>query len=74
MKSNINYWIEKRGYKKKWVAKQLGVSNEVFSRWVNDKSIPSVENLFKLAALLECKVDDLYTLEDKEKKALPKLN
>ncbi|MFB4471845.1 helix-turn-helix transcriptional regulator [Oceanobacillus caeni] len=64
MKNNINYWIEKSGYKKKWIAKELGVSNEVLSRWVNNKSKPSVENLFKLAALLGCKVDDLYTLED----------
>ncbi|MDC3412505.1 helix-turn-helix domain-containing protein [Terrihalobacillus insolitus] len=57
---HINEWIEKRGYKKKWVADQLGVSNEVLSRWVNGRSMPSVEKLFKLAEILNCKVDDLY--------------
>ena len=60
MKNNINMWIAKRGYKKKWVAEQLGVSQTVLSRWINNKSIPSLENTFKLAHILNCKVDDLY--------------
>ena len=60
LKSNMNYWIEKSGYRKKWIAGQMGVSQEVLSRWINNKSKPSVENLFKLAKLLDCKVDDLY--------------
>ncbi|WP_099157253.1 helix-turn-helix transcriptional regulator [Virgibacillus ndiopensis] len=60
MKSRIGYWIEIRGYKKVWVAKQIGVSHVVLSRWINDVSIPSLVNCFKLADLLNCKVDDLY--------------
>jgi len=68
MKCNINYWIEQSGYKKKWIAKQFGVSQEVLSRWINNKNMPSVENLFRLAALLKCKVDDLYTLEGSKHK------
>lgn len=60
MKSNIGYWIEKRGYKKKWVAEQIGVSQNVLSRWINNGSMPSVTKLFELADLLDCKVDDLY--------------
>lgn len=60
LKSNIDYWIEKRGYKKKWIAGQLGVSQTVLSRWINNRSMPSVKKLFKLADLLDCKVDDLY--------------
>jgi DNA-binding XRE family transcriptional regulator len=62
MTNNINYWIEKRGYKKKWIAQQLGVSDVVLSRWINNKSIPSLENALRLAALLECTVDDLFQL------------
>lgn len=60
MKNNIDYWIEKRGYKKKWIAGQLGVTNTVLSRWINGHSNPSLENAFKLARLLDCKVDDLF--------------
>lgn len=63
LKSNIDYWIELRGYKKKWVADQLDVSQNVLSRWINDKGMPSVVKLFELATLLKCKVDDLYKLD-----------
>jgi putative transcriptional regulator len=60
IKSRIGYWIEIRGYKKKFVAQQLGVSQNVLSRWINGQSIPSLINCFKVAILLECKVDDLF--------------
>jgi len=60
LKCKIGYWIELRGYKKSWVAKQIGVSNVVLSRWINDVSMPSVVKLFELAEFLDVKVDDLY--------------
>lgn len=60
MKNNINEWIEKRGYKKKWIAGKMDVSQNVLSRWINGHSNPSLENAFKLAFILDCKVDDLY--------------
>ena len=60
MRSNIGYWIDLRGYKRKHIAKELGVSQVVLSRWINNHSIPSLENAFKLARLLDCKVDDLF--------------
>lgn len=64
MKNNINVWIAKSGFSKKEVAKQLDVSQVVLSRWISNKSKPSLENAFKLAALLNCKVDDLYERTD----------
>lgn len=60
MKSKIGEIIESRGYKKKWVAEQIGVSQNVLSRWINNGGMPSVKKLFELADLLDCKVDDLY--------------
>ncbi len=60
MDNRINEYIERKGYKKKWVAQQIGVSQEVLSRWINGKNMPSLEKAFKLAEILECKVDDLY--------------
>lgn len=60
MKSRINVWIAKKEMTKKEVAEKLGVSNNVLSRWINNHSKPSLENAFKLADILECKVDDLY--------------
>ncbi|MCP3025984.1 helix-turn-helix transcriptional regulator [Halobacillus sp. A5] len=63
MECNLNEWIAKRGFKKKWVAAQIGVSSEVMSRWVNGKSIPSLENALKLAEILNCKVEDLWKIK-----------
>lgn len=67
MKSNINVWIAKSGMSKKEVAKRMGVSQQVLSRWINNHSKPSLEKAFKLADLLGCKVDELYYWSDDDK-------
>lgn len=66
LKCNIRYWRDQRGRTNKWLARQLKVSEETVSRWINNKSIPSGKKLFELAYLLECKVDDLYSWEDEK--------
>lgn len=60
LKSNLKYWIEKEGRTNKWIARELGVTQETVSRWINNKSQPSVETLFAIADLFNCKADDLY--------------
>lgn len=67
MESRMNEYIEKKGYKKKWIAQQLGVSQEVLSRWINGRSMPSLKKAFEIAELLECKVDNLYIKKDPPK-------
>lgn len=54
----------KRKVEHKEIAKELGVSQQQFSSWVNDRSWPRMDKAFKLAELLECKVDDLYVYEE----------
>jgi putative transcriptional regulator len=63
MKSRIGYWIEEKGYMKKYIAKQIGVSQNQISNWISGKSSPTIEKAFKLAELLDVKVDDLYERE-----------
>ncbi len=60
MKSRIKEWIAKSPYNQTQVAKMMEVSNETLSKWVNNKNKPSLEKAFKLATILNCKVDDLY--------------
>ncbi|NNV07113.1 XRE family transcriptional regulator [Geobacillus sp. MMMUD3] len=64
MKSRIGEWIEKRGYKKKHIAEQLGVSQRQMSKWISGESYPTVPKLFRLAELLGVKTDDLYTKDE----------
>jgi DNA-binding XRE family transcriptional regulator len=45
------------------IADSVGVSQQQFSSWVNGRSWPRMDKAFKLAALLGCKVDDLYSYE-----------
>jgi DNA-binding XRE family transcriptional regulator len=32
--------------------------------WVNGRSMPTLETAFKIANMLECKVDDLYVYKE----------
>jgi len=64
MKSRIGEWIEKRGYKKKYIAEQLGISQRQMSKWISGESYPTVQKLFQLAVLLQCMVDDLYEKDE----------
>jgi transcriptional regulator with XRE-family HTH domain len=64
MKSRIGYWIEQRGYMKKYIAKQLEITPTQLSNWISGKSSPTIEKAFKLADLLGVKVDDLYERSD----------
>jgi putative transcriptional regulator len=60
MRSKIGERIDEQGYKRKFVAEKMGVSPNQLSNWVTGKSYPTTEKLFKLAKVLQCKVDDLY--------------
>ncbi len=38
------------------------VSSTAVTKWQNGKSLPSLENLVKLASLMQCKIDDLIAV------------
>lgn len=52
--------FERTGLMKKFVAKEVGISKNQMSNICKGKSYPTALNLFKLADILKCKVDDLY--------------
>ena len=64
VKSRIGSCIEKSGLKKKYIAEQLDISPTQLSNWISMRSYPPAEKLFKLADLLNVKVDDLYEREE----------
>ena len=63
MKSKIGESIDKKGLKNKFIAQQLGVTQVQVSKWRSGKSYPRVDKLFRLAALLGERVDDLYEMD-----------
>ena len=60
MISRIGELIDAAGYKKKFIAKELEISPTQLSNWISSRSFPTMEKAFKLAQLLNVKVDDLY--------------
>lgn len=51
-----------------WLAEQLKVSKGTVSRWSRNAAQPSVENLFKIASLLQVNVRELLIDTDPNKK------
>ena len=43
----------------KWLAEQLGKDPSTVSKWCSNKSQPSLEDLFRIAELLEVNYTDL---------------
>ncbi|WP_035322676.1 helix-turn-helix transcriptional regulator [Peribacillus kribbensis] len=60
MKCNIGELIDQKGLKKKFVAEVVGVSPQQLSNWLSGRNYPPLDKAYKLAKLLECKVDELY--------------
>jgi transcriptional regulator with XRE-family HTH domain len=60
MKCKIGELIEAQGLKKKYVAKEIGITPSQLSNWLAMKSYPPLDKAYILADLLKVKVDDLY--------------
>lgn len=64
IKSNIGKLIDQSPYKREWLMKELKISRNTLSNWCTGKTYPKAPELFKLANLLNCKVDDLYDYQE----------
>lgn len=56
--------ITKSGLRPGFIAEKMGVSTQQVSNWRHGRSYPSTPNLYKLAHILDCKVDDLYEYKE----------
>lgn len=64
MKSKIGEIMKNSPYKRTYIEKQMEVSRNTLSNWCTGKTHPSAPELFKLAKLLEVKVDEMYEYEE----------
>jgi putative transcriptional regulator len=51
--------IKKQGRTQKWISSQMGRSENTISLWCLNKIQPSLEDLYKIADLLNVNVKDL---------------
>lgn len=63
LKSRLKIRLAELHMKQNDLASELGVTKQTLSLWVNGKSSPTLETAFKIAKLLDCKVDDLFEYE-----------
>jgi transcriptional regulator with XRE-family HTH domain len=66
IKSRIGQLMKNSPYKREYIQKYMGVSSNTLSNWATGKTQPKVEDLYKLARLFGCKVDDLYDYEEEK--------
>ena len=50
--NRINVTLVEKQKTNRWLAEQMGKSENTISRWCSNKSQPSLEDLFKIAELL----------------------
>lgn len=65
LKPRIKVRLAELNIKQKEVYEMLGVTKQTFSGWCTGRIDPTLEMAFKIAKLLDCKVDDLFTYIEK---------
>ena len=60
LSKNLRELRERRGLTQKDLADKLSLSDKTISKWENERSIPDVFTLLKLAELLDCALDDFF--------------
>lgn len=63
IKEQVELYQEKTGATKTWVAKELGISRQALNILFNTAN-PGIELLVKISILIECKIEDLYEIEN----------
>jgi len=58
--NNIKQVIKDSGYRKNWIAEQIGVKPSHISMWISSERKPSKERIRKLCKVVGCKVKDLF--------------
>lgn len=61
MRCNIRELRKKNNLTQRQIAALMDTDASTVSRWENLKQFPEFKTLFKLAKVLNCKVDDLYS-------------
>ncbi|MCH5300730.1 MAG: helix-turn-helix transcriptional regulator [Ruminococcus sp.] len=57
---NIKKFRLKKKLSQKKLVEKLNVSQQTVAKWENQKGFPRSEVLPKLAAILNCRIEDLY--------------
>lgn len=48
------------------LAEQMGINKQTINGWVRGRNNPTLDTAFKMAKMLNCKVDDLWEYKEDE--------
>ena len=66
--NKIKIVLDQKGIKQKWLAEQLGKSFNMENSYVQNRTQPSLETLYRIASILGVEIDELlYSKEDIER-------
>jgi transcriptional regulator with XRE-family HTH domain len=60
LKPRIGKLLKVSKYRREFIISELEISKNTLSNWIAGNTFPTIDKAFKLADLLEVKVDDLY--------------
>ncbi|WP_257209557.1 helix-turn-helix domain-containing protein [Bacillus thuringiensis] len=66
LKSNIRKLLKSNGIKGNWIVQQLNISQNQVINYVTVKFYPPVVKVFELAKVFNCRVDNLYKVQEKD--------
>ena len=65
--NKIKLVLDNKGIKQKWLAEQLGKSVKMVNSYVQNRTQPNLETLYKIASILDVEVNELlYSKDDIE--------
>ena len=64
LKSKIKVMLVEKDIKQYELAKKLEFKPQTLSSWITNTNTPTLNNAFKLAKELGCKVDDLWEYKE----------
>lgn len=62
---NIRHFILENGFKHKYVADKIGMSDQAFSNFINGRNSADIDIVPKLCDVLGCTPNDLYEIHNK---------
>lgn len=62
--NKIKMILERKGVKQTWLAEQLGKSFNMVNSYVQNRSQPNLETLYKIASILDVEVKELLYSKD----------
>ncbi|MFB5192640.1 helix-turn-helix transcriptional regulator [Alicyclobacillus fastidiosus] len=65
--TNLKNILVSRGIKQKWLANEAKVDPTTLSKLVRGKATPTLEVAFRIAKVLNMRIDELWFYEDDEK-------